>query len=133
VIRGKNNLTEKDAALLEKKRLKLDVEIFKEENLLDEALKNSINNIKISTATMYSARLLLSTVFPSLRFSNIKDIISPFVLVSINNLINTFNYKDKIKLKETKYDGEKVKFNKTECIDELTKNDNNNNQVAMAI
>ena len=104
-------MTPQDFAVLEKKALQLDIDLFKEENYLKEAGENAFKNIKISTVTMYLARLLLQGIFPSLSFKNINDLVTPFFLVVINNVVNMANYKDKIKLRPSKYHNSPIKFN----------------------
>ncbi len=110
-VKDKNNMTPQDFAVLEKKALQLDIDLFKEENYLKEAGENAFKNIKISTVTMYLARLLLQGIFPSLSFKNINDLVTPFFLVVINNVVNMANYKDKIKLRPSKYHNSPIKFN----------------------
>lgn len=123
-IKNKEILTPSEFANLEKKILQLDIDLFKEENYLQEAGENAFKNIKINTVTMYLARLLLQSVFPTLSFKNINDLVTPFFLVVLNNIVNIFNFKDKIKLKKSKYDGKVIKFNDNSLFNSLSNKEN---------
>lgn len=121
-IKDKQQMTTIEFAQLEKKILQLDIDIYKEENLIEDALKNAASKIKVNTATMYLARIVLSSVFPSLSFETVADCLEPFFYIVLNNITNLGEFKKHIKLDETKYTEMQIRINKPELFKKLSEN-----------
>ena len=117
-----------DYAKLEKRYLQLCADLYQEENFIPDATKNAFKNIKVSAATMYTARLVLSAFFPSLAFDSLKDVVTPFIITVLNNMTNMGEFKNKVKLVNTKYTDLLIKMNKPELFKELR----SNKELAMA-
>ena len=113
-IVDKIKLSKLEFAKYEKELLELDIDIFKEENFLNEVGKETFKNIKFSAATMYAARILLSTIFPELQFASIKDVISPLILTLINNTASIGDIIEKLRMKSSIYNNMKVKTDNNE-------------------
>ena len=127
-IKDKEQMSAMDFAKMEKRYLQLCVDLYQEENFIPAATKKAFKNIKVSTATMYTARLVLSAFFPSLAFDSLTDVVTPFMITVLNNMTNMDNFKDKVKLVNTKYTDLLIKINKPELFKELS----NNRNLAMA-
>ena len=84
-IKDKEQMSALDYAKLEKRYLQLCADLYQEENFIPDATKNAFKNIKVSAATMYTARLVLSAFFPSLAFDSLKDVVTPFIKWSKNS------------------------------------------------
>ena len=119
-VKDKEEMTALEFAKLEKDYLALCADLTNVESFFADASKFALKNIGINTVTMYVARLILSSCFPSLAFNNLKDAITPFFLTVINNLTNMGEFKNHIKVKSSKYTDTLIKFNKPELFRELT-------------
>ncbi len=127
-IKDKEQMSVLDYAKLEKRYLQLCADLYQEENFIPDATKNAFKNIKVSAATMYTARLVLSAFFPSLAFDSLKDVVTPFIITVLNNMTNMGDFKNKVKLVNTKYTDLLIKMNKPELFKELR----SNKELAMA-
>lgn len=127
-IKDKEQMSALDYAKLEKRYLQLCADLYQEENFIPDATKNAFKNIKVSAATMYTARLVLSAFFPSLAFDSLKDVVTPFIITVLNNMTNMGDFKNKVKLVNTKYTDLLIKMNKPELFKELR----SNKELAMA-
>ena len=127
-IKDKEQMSALDYAKLEKRYLQLCADLYQEENFIPDATKNAFKNIKVSAATMYTARLVLSAFFPSLAFDSLKDVVTPFIITVLNNMTNMGEFKNKVKLVNTKYTDLLIKMNKPELFKELR----SNKELAMA-
>lgn len=118
-IKDRISLTGKEFAELTKKRLAVDVNLFINERYLKDATENALKNIGINTVTMYVSKLILSGIFPSLAINDMNDLITPFIYTVLNAAVSIPTYADNLNMKNTKYDGKKVKFNKKELFKDL--------------
>ena len=118
-IKDKDKMTAGEFARVEKRYLQLCADIYKEENFIPDALKNALKNIKVSAATMYTARIFLSAFFPSLAFDSIGDFFTPFIITVINNMTNMSEFKNKVKMVNSKYTDLLIKMNNPELFKEL--------------
>ena len=99
------------------KRLsKINLEIFKRGNSFKDAIKDTGKSIVGGTAIMMVAKAVLALVAPGMfPIDSIKSFIEPFIFLVVNGIINIPTYADKLKYRETEYDG-KVKINELERI-----------------
>ena len=111
-IQDKIQLSAEDFIKLEKKIIALNKNIIENEYFLKDAVKDSIKNTGSSLAIMIVARTILSAAFPTMAITNIKDLLTPAMIIIITNLLNIPSYKDKLPVVPTKYDNQKIKIDK---------------------
>ena len=117
--RNKESMNAVDFAKLEKKYLGLCANLTKIESFFPDALKFNLKNLGISTATMYVARIFLSSFFPSIAFDGIKDIITPFIITVINNTASKESFKKHLNVVNSKYTDTLMRINNPEVLKEL--------------
>ena len=107
-----------------KRLMKYNIEIFKRGNSISSAVlhasKNAVNSMKVIAL----AKLILSIVSPNIfPLNNISSFIEPFAYSLINGLVDIPTYQNKLKYKETDYEG-KVKLQNKERIEAILENQN---------
>lgn len=105
--------------IVNEKLMKINLEIFARENSLEEATKFAAKNTVKNMAIITAVKLILSHVAPAtFPFESIKNLVVPFAFAAVNGIINVPTYTNKLKYKETDYQG-KVRMKNKERIDEI--------------
>ena len=95
---------------------KIKKEIFIRGNSIEEAFKFAGKNIAVSTKVIVLTKVLLSIIGPEhFPINGIKSFITPICFAIINGIIDIPTYQNKLKFKETEYEG-KVKTKDMERI-----------------
>ena len=118
-IKDNNAMTTQEFAQLEKKSLSLDADIFMKENYVTEVGKEGLKNFTINKASMFAIRAALSVVFPQYAIHNVQDLLTPFILSLINNTTSLNQIRDKIKMKESKYLNQVIRFKNEELLKQI--------------
>lgn len=114
----KNDDKEKYKLYCEKLR-KINFEIFKRANSINDAIINSGKFIVKNTAVMAAAKAILSCIIPGYFPLTLSEtILEPFAFSVINGLIDIPTYRNKLKYKETEYKG-KIKAKNKKRIEEI--------------
>lgn len=101
------------------KLMHINLEIFKRENSIKDAIKSSGKGVINSMKVVLIAKLIMSQVAPAVFPLNGLDSFKlPFAFAVINGLIDIPTYKNKLKFKETEYQGKITAENK-ERIEEI--------------
>lgn len=119
-LKDRNEMTKKEYSILNKKSLNLDIELFKENNFLKDVSEQTLKNLGITTGSMYLSRMILSPVFSSLKMDSMIDVISPFVFSLINNVGNADSIREKIRIKQSVYNDQKIKLSNPELLKRLS-------------
>lgn len=96
-----------------KKLLSINYEIFKRGNSIGDAVKNSVKGVGRNMLVVWVAKLILSQLAPAtFHYEGLKSLKLPFAFAVMNGLIDIPTYKNKLKFKETKYQGKIAAKNK---------------------
>lgn len=112
---------------LEKERATVKLELF---NLSSNIKKVSIEtgkNIGRSTVGMYLSRMILSTIFPTLKFTDISSALQPLLYTVISNLATADKLKEKINVVKSNYIEQVIKFRDKHLAEEIFGDFNMNN------
>lgn len=105
--------------LYKKKLLEINLEIFKRENSLEEAVKAFGKNVITSTEILLITKAILACSFPAIfPINGLNSILEPLAFALINGIIDIPTYRNKLKYKETEYEG-KVKLKDKERIEQI--------------
>ena len=107
-----------------KKLMKINLEIFKRENSIKESLKYGGKNIFNSLKVMLVAKAILSYFFPeTFNLKDINALLQSFSIIVINGILDIPSYKEKLKYKQTEYEG-KVKMRNMKRIERIIDKEN---------
>lgn len=117
-LNEENNDKEK-YKLYNKKLMKINYQIYMRENSVKSALKSSGKNLLTNMKVTVITKLILSKLLPNMfRINGLSSFAVPFAYAMINGLIEIPTYKDKLKFKETEYEG-KVELQNKKRIEEI--------------
>ncbi len=129
-LRDKIKLTDTEFETLKDERNKLKKEIIIKNAFLEETIKTTATNVGKRTAITYATRAALSTVFPTLAFNNIQDVLTPFVYTLLGNVFDSGNVSKRIRMNKTNYTGTIIKMSHPELFEEERINQSATLQVA---
>lgn len=117
-LEEKNN--DKEKYIQNNKRLtKINLEIFKRSNSIDDAIKNAKKGFMANAKVMVMAKAILSCVAPEMfAMKSAASLLEPLAFALINGLIDIPTYQGKLKFQETEYEG-KIKVENKERIAEI--------------
>lgn len=118
-LEEKNNDIEKYKEY-NKKLSNINFEIFKRGNSFKEAFVDAGKGIYNNTKVMLIAKLILSCISPEVFPLTSASILRPFAFILINGIIDIPTYRNKLKFKETEYQG-KIKAKNKKRIEEILK------------
>ena len=102
-----------------KKLKKINVELYTRGNSFGEAVKMAGKSIYKNAKVLLIAKAILSAVFPNtFALNSVSSVLEPLAFAVINGIINIPTYCNKLKYKETDYEG-RVKFKNKERIEEI--------------
>lgn len=134
-VKMRNYIDDKDDANfieLEKERAAVKLELFNLSSNLKGVSMETGKNIGKSAVGMYLSRMLLSTIFPTLKFSDLSSAIQPLIYTIIGNLATTDKLKEKINVAKSNYIEQIIKFHDKNLADEIFGNFNLDNNVKAA-
>lgn len=131
-IKMKNYIDDKEDVKfidLEKERAAVKLELFNlSSNLKDVSIETG-KNIGKSAIGMYLSRMLLSTIFPTLKFTDVSSALQPLLYTIISNLATADKLKEKINIAKSNYIEQIIKFHNKDLAEEIFGKFNMNNSV----
>ena len=107
-----------------KKLMNINLEIFKRENSIKDALKYGGKNILNSLKVMIIAKAILSYYFPTT--FDLKDttaMLQSFSIIVINGILDIPSFREKLKYRQTDYEG-KIKMRNIKRIEKMIEQEN---------
>ena len=102
-----------------KRLAKINLEIFKRGNSIKDAVKDAGKSIVSGTAIMVAAKAILAIVAPgTFSLTDFRSLLIPFMFLVINGIIDIPTYVNKLKYRETDYEG-KVSVHELERIKKI--------------
>ena len=118
---NKINLSNEEYDQLAKEKSNLQRNIAIREMFVEDTLKQTSVNIAKKTGITYASRILLSSIFPSLSFTNVTDALTPFLYTLLGNTFSMGKVSDLIKMKKTDYTGTIIKLTHPELFEKERK------------
>ena len=118
---NKINLSNEEYDQLAKEKSNLQRNIAIREMFVEDTLKQTSINIAKKTGITYASRTLLSSIFPSLSFTNVTDALTPFLYTLLGNTFSMGKLSDLIKMKKTDYTGTIIKLTHPELFEKERK------------
>ena len=118
---NKINLSNEEYDQLAKEKSNLQRNIAIREMFVEDTLKQTSINIAKKTGITYASRILLSSIFPSLSFTNVTDALTPFLYTLLGNTFSMGKLSDLIKMKKTDYTGTIIKLTHPELFEKERK------------
>ena len=118
---NKINLSIEEYEQLAKERSNLQKNIVIKEMFVEDTLKQTSVNIVKRTSITYASRIILSSIFPSLSFTNLTDALTPFLYTLLGNTFSMGKVSDLIKMKKTNYTGTIIKLTHPELFEKERK------------
>ena len=118
---NKINLSNEEYDQLAKEKSNLQRNIAIREMFVEDTLKQTSVNIAKKTGITYASRILLSSIFPSLSFTNVTDALTPFLYTLLGNTFSMGKLSDLIKMKKTDYTGTIIKLTHPELFEKERK------------